>query len=798
MANLKVTLELDSQGYVRNIKAADDATKQFNKDAVNGAKDVDRAFDSLNGRSEKLIGVVNKLKTALVGAALVSFGRGAIQAADAINDLSEATDLSVGKILQLQEALQQSGGKAESAGKLITTFYKSIDEARQGSDKTQEALGKLGITFDMLKTATPEAMLQTAAEKLAGIEDPAQKTAMAIDIFGKAMIGVNPAKFAEELGLSTAEFEKQAAAIQRAAELNDQFEKSMTKIRLAFLEAFGPMISGFSKLLELLGKFPIVIEAITIALLAIPGMFIARGVVSGLSFIAKGLDAIRKSAKTAKDAVDKVPKPGSMKEALLEQQNTTIAQTFRNKASVVGGVGAVGAGIIASAVGDRPSGAGAEDPEAIKKQTENAVQIGKELQGQLNAVQGLADGYRRAAQANMDRLTTEVELLGKSKEEQDLIKATADINKRYADQTAALEEKRKGAKGVTLALINKEIANLKDLQTSELDILNITNDQVRAYARQQQEVKNILDYMEQMAQAQADIAGFASTQDAARTSAFEQVKAQSEALTLTTQREQLEKGILNLRGSDQESIRKLFDLEQQRKTQLEAIQKIQNLPFEGVGGMQQRLQEINDLYDQRRAKIEETMAATKAEQDSFGYGWIAAGEKFRNNIKTDAEYAAQQMQSFTKGFEDAFVKFVQTGKLSFKDLINSMIADFARMQAQKMLNSLLSGAGPGGSFFGSIGKLFGFANGGMPPVNRPSIVGERGPELFVPQSAGRIIPNHALGMGQPIVNNNSTAVTYNIQAVDASSFRSLIARDPEFIHNVSEQGRRQMPIRSRR
>jgi hypothetical protein len=53
-------------------------------------------------------------------------------------------------------------------------------------------------------------------------------------------------------------------------------------------------------------------------------------------------------------------------------------------------------------------------------------------------------------------------------------------------------------------------------------------------------------------------------------------------------------------------------------------------------------------------------------------------------------------------------------------------------------------------------------------------------------------------MGQPIVNNNSTAVTYSIQAVDASSFRSLVARDPEFIHNVSEQGRRSMPIRSRR
>ena len=57
----------------------------------------------------------------------------------------------------------------------------------------------------------------------------------------------------------------------------------------------------------------------------------------------------------------------------------------------------------------------------------------------------------------------------------------------------------------------------------------------------------------------------------------------------------------------------------------------------------------------------------------------------------------------------------------------------------------------------------------------------------MPQSAGRIIPNNQLGGGQPIVNNNTTAVTYSIQAVDASSFRSMLARDPEFIHNVAEQ-----------
>ena len=46
-----------------------------------------------------------------------------------------------------------------------------------------------------------------------------------------------------------------------------------------------------------------------------------------------------------------------------------------------------------------------------------------------------------------------------------------------------------------------------------------------------------------------------------------------------------------------------------------------------------------------------------------------------------------------------------------------------------------------------------FANGGRPPVGRPSIVGEKGAELFVPDRAGTIIPNHELGGGMNIVVN---------------------------------------------
>jgi lambda family phage tail tape measure protein len=794
MANLAVTLELDSQGYIRNIRAADSATQQFAKDATSGTKEVDSAFGRLNTTSDRLVTSMTKLKATLLGAAFVGFARSSIQAADAINDLSEATDLSVGKILQLQEALVQSGGKADSAGKIITQFYKSIDEARMGSDKTQEALAKLGITFDMLKTATPEQMLQTAADKLAGITDPAQRTALALDIFGKSMIGVSPARFAEELGLSTAEFEKQAAAIQRAAELNDQWEKSITKIRLAFLEAFGPMIQGLAKALEIM---PNLITAFKVLGAVIVGVFVATGLrtfISLLGMAGRGVAALI-------DGFSKLRSMGGLGKALSGNANNKGIASLRDAATATGLVGGVAVGGALLMNGQEETKAPAPGADAVKSQVNNTVQIGKELQSQLNSVQSLADGYRRAAQANMDRLTTEVEMLGKSKEEADTMKGLADINKRYADQTAALEDKKKGAKGATLALINKEIANLQELKNSEIDVYNITRQQTIQYARQQQEVKNIIDLMEQQAEAAREIAEFQNQQNQAILSAYQLVKTQKEAFELTGQREALEKSIQNLRSSEQSTIKELFDLENQRKVQLEAIQKIQNLPFEGVGGMKQKMQEINDLYDARKLKIEETAAKTKEEQASFAYGWEQAGEKYRNNIKTDAEYAAQQMGNFTKGIEDAFVKFVQTGKLSIKDLANSMIADFARVQAQKMLSGIFGNTGGGGG--GGMGGIFGFlgglfkANGGPVAANSPYIVGERGPELFVPNNAGKVVPNNALGGGQSVV-NNTTAVSYNIQAVDASSFRSLVARDPEFIHNVSEQGRRSMPIRSRR
>ena len=80
-----------------------------------------------------------------------------------------------------------------------------------------------------------------------------------------------------------------------------------------------------------------------------------------------------------------------------------------------------------------------------------------------------------------------------------------------------------------------------------------------------------------------------------------------------------------------------------------------------------------------------------------------------------------------------------------RSILQGIASDLLRLG----INTLLKSTG-----FGIFENLTGFANGGRPPVGRPSIVGERGPELFVPSTAGTIIPNNKMGgMNNNIVVN---------------------------------------------
>jgi len=102
------------------------------------------------------------------------------------------------------------------------------------------------------------------------------------------------------------------------------------------------------------------------------------------------------------------------------------------------------------------------------------------------------------------------------------------------------------------------------------------------------------------------------------------------------------------------------------------------------------------------------------------------------------------------------IKGLIKGTATWADMLNNIADKFLDMALNQALYGNIMGEFSKGS--GIFGKIFGFANGGSPPVGKPSIVGEKGPELFVPSSSGKIVPNHELGGG------GSVNVTVNVDA----------------------------------
>ena len=133
--------------------------------------------------------------------------------------------------------------------------------------------------------------------------------------------------------------------------------------------------------------------------------------------------------------------------------------------------------------------------------------------------------------------------------------------------------------------------------------------------------------------------------------------------------------------------------------------------------------------------------------------------------KLEAAKALKKQQEIINGLFEQAGQTISTAIVdslmqakSVTEALGGALQGIGRQLLQLGVNSLLKLAFPGSSLFSA---LPGFANGGRPPVGRPSVVGERGPELFVPDRAGTILPNGA-GMG-------STTITVNVDASETSA-----------------------------
>lgn len=154
-------------------------------------------------------------------------------------------------------------------------------------------------------------------------------------------------------------------------------------------------------------------------------------------------------------------------------------------------------------------------------------------------------------------------------------------------------------------------------------------------------------------------------------------------------------------------------------------------------------------------------------------------EEFNVNLQDSMMKTKEVFDSVWGNMSSAIDNFVKTGKLSMKDFARSVIQDLIAIQMKAQAIAILRmmfapTVGPqldAGALPSSFNQyLAPRAAGGPVSANTPYVVGEKGPELFMPSGSGTIVPNNKMGNMGGVTN-----VTNNyINAIDTKSFEDRL------------------------
>jgi hypothetical protein len=169
--------------------------------------------------------------------------------------------------------------------------------------------------------------------------------------------------------------------------------------------------------------------------------------------------------------------------------------------------------------------------------------------------------------------------------------------------------------------------------------------------------------------------------------------------------------------------------------------------------LDQVLEDFNDRGDAQQEKVRETMQA-----------WRQAAREATDGMSVYADQAARNMQdAFAQFLFDPFKGGVRGMLSSFTDALRQMVAQAA---AAKIFESFGGAGGVRGIVSSALSFFGGFrAEGGPVMGGRGYIVGERGPELFVPRQSGGIVPNHQLGGRSVTINQTISGLGLSFEQV---------------------------------
>ena len=640
IARLGVVLGIDTGEFVSGLKKASDKLDQFTEKAQTSAKVGAVAFAALITKS--------------------------MDFADQIADVAKANDVAIDSVLKLTNALANSGGKAENAGKMLSGFTDFMDKAAQGSLQAQQTLQKTGVTLKDLAGLSTQDLFAKTVQGIAAIQDPLTRNAKAMEIFGKAAKGVDFPGLVDEIQRANSVSEQQAQAIQKMADAYDKLAEHGRQFQIMLATELGPAVNETA---DFFLKTSNVGSALRITFEALVGL--AATLATALKLVALDLKVI------------------------FGQFEVFAAGGFAGWKKY---------------------------KEQYEKEKES---INQDL-----------DKF-------ITRLVTPVDFWGN----RNAGGGRGFINPPMAKPTPVGR--------LTKQAVEPEEEKLRKLRAQSwgayLQFLEQVNQETNSYAASLDQLAKGIDNEQEARKRAYDV----------EKQSIDLIKLEK---SLTQEEMAFRKELIQLDYQRAEAVRKIEESYLDPDVKLRAIEKENELYARGLDLARQRLAV-------EKAKREGTF------EEGFGQGF----QDWVKKLPTELERGQAAFSTVMSNMESALERFVRTGKLSFKDLIRSMIQDLLLLQMKAQMSSIFSSLM--GKLFGT-GNVYGagefnqgmpgfggaYADGGSIPGGRMSLVGERGPELFVPRSSGTIIPNNQLaGMG------STTNVTNNyINAIDVKSFEQRL------------------------
>lgn len=771
-----------------------------------------------------------QLRTAVAGIGLAAFTRNALVAADGMVDLANATGLTVEQVIDLQFALQEAGGRLDQVGPAVLKFSTYLDEARQEAGRARASFNELGISTEDLGRFDTATLLERTIKAIAAQGVEARRTALTVEFLGKALREADVKKFAQELQSTIGTNGRYAESVARAAKLNGDLDRALLTLRLQFLEMISPLVN----LINYMNKgtagataLRIALEALAVVALVAFGGAVGRGIATIIGSLGRMYNAVKRSTtgwKAAREAAqksaqataeayqkaDKAARKGMQAPATgkeLDKQLDKAANTatklknweatsgdFMNRVRAWAvGIGA-SFGLVTAAVsgisrlmqgggGEFAGGKGATGTwgEATEAVNANTQSIDKNIE----AIKQQTLAYAQQQQDLLKNIKFQTDSLNLNEDEIAVLEArntVLDAAKQqirdFENQIATLNDEQKHLKPI----LEEQIAIIKKRMNADADAAGKATETYRQQSRAQQELIADIELLNQVMSEQAGL---------------DALQRQAELIGLVG--DELTQANILLENETQLQAR-LAEIEGKRRR---ASMELKGSLLQAELDRLQREEDAARASADRKLQIEKDLnEQTKALRNDTSYATELFFEELARSIDP-AVLTAKRWESVFSNIEGAIDQLVTTGKFNFKDFALSIIADLLKIEmraivVQAILSAIgaIFGAGkPTAAVSSSVSPIPGVgfaANGANTLAGKPFIVGEQGPELFVPKTAGSIVPNDMMGgqVNAPVTNNYNT---YNINAVDAKSVAQLFAENRKSLLSASLMAQKEMP-----